>query len=51
MEAPLVGSLLQEAKQKALIVLAAGDRKLYDECSICFSTFAKKTFYLGNKHY
>lgn len=30
-----------------LVILAAGDKALFDDCSSCFQAMGKKSFYLG----
>ncbi|XP_061391703.1 cytokine-like nuclear factor N-PAC isoform X1 [Musca vetustissima] len=37
----------QEAEDGMLIILAGGDRTVFDECQSCFKTIAKNTFFLG----
>lgn len=39
----------QEAEDGMLIILAGGDRTVFDECQSCFKTIAKNTFFLGGK--
>jgi len=46
LEAMIQGSK-QEAEQGTLVIMAAGDKSLYDECQIIFNSIAKKTYYLG----
>lgn len=46
LEAPVVGSRVP-ALEGQLIILAAGDRKLFDDCYSCFEAMAKKSLYLG----
>jgi 3-hydroxyisobutyrate dehydrogenase len=36
-----------KAADGSLVVLAAGDRGLYEDCSSCFKAVSKSTFYLG----
>ncbi|XP_061391704.1 cytokine-like nuclear factor N-PAC isoform X2 [Musca vetustissima] len=38
----------QEAEDGMLIILAGGDRTVFDECQSCFKTIAKNTFFLGD---
>ncbi|XP_013387400.1 glyoxylate/succinic semialdehyde reductase 1 isoform X2 [Lingula anatina] len=46
LEAPVFGS--KEASEDGqLVVLAAGDRDLYDDCLSCFEAIGRKTYYLG----
>ncbi|KAK3099206.1 hypothetical protein FSP39_000986, partial [Pinctada imbricata] len=47
LEAPVVGSRVP-ALEGQLIILAAGERKLYDECYSCFEAMGKKSLYLGD---
>lgn len=37
----------QEAEDGMLIILAGGDRTVFEECHSCFKTIAKNTFFLG----
>lgn len=46
LESPVVGSRVP-ALEGQLIILAAGERKLYDECYSCFEAIGKKSLYLG----
>ena len=46
LEAPVIGSR-QPSENGSLIILAAGDRTLYDDCYSCFEAMGRKTFYLG----
>lgn len=39
----------QEAEDGMLIILAGGDRTVFEECHSCFKTIAKNTFFLGGK--
>ncbi|XP_071498370.1 cytokine-like nuclear factor N-PAC [Diadema antillarum] len=45
LEAPVCGSV-QPAMEGSLIIVAAGDKELYDECESCFQAMGKKSFYL-----
>ncbi|XP_001356318.2 putative oxidoreductase GLYR1 homolog isoform X2 [Drosophila persimilis] len=47
LEAQIHGSR-QEAADGMLIILAGGDRTVFEECHSCFKTIAKNTFFLGN---
>ncbi|KAK3599504.1 hypothetical protein CHS0354_006633 [Potamilus streckersoni] len=47
LEAPVVGSRVP-ALEGQLVILAAGDRKLYDDCYSCFEALGKKSLYLGS---
>ncbi|XP_030377057.1 putative oxidoreductase GLYR1 homolog isoform X2 [Scaptodrosophila lebanonensis] len=47
LEAQIHGSR-QEAAEGMLIILAGGDRSVFEECHSCFKTIAKNTFFLGN---
>lgn len=47
LEAPIVGTLDADEDPGQLIVIAAGDTSLYEDCSSMFSAFAKRTFYIG----
>lgn len=46
LEAPVVGSRVP-ALEGQLIILASGDRKLFDDCYTCFEAIAKKFLFLG----
>jgi 3-hydroxyisobutyrate dehydrogenase len=46
LEAQVQGSKIQ-AEEGTLVILAAGDRQLFDDCSSCFGAMGKNTFYLG----
>ncbi|KAH8260164.1 hypothetical protein KR026_004224 [Drosophila bipectinata] len=46
LEAQIHGSR-QEAADGMLIILAGGDRSVFEECHSCFKTIAKNTFFLG----
>ncbi|XP_072945361.1 cytokine-like nuclear factor N-PAC isoform X2 [Epargyreus clarus] len=47
LEAQIQGSKTQ-AEEGTLIVLAAGDRALFDDCQSCFKAMSKNSFYLGD---
>ncbi|XP_031839921.1 nucleosome-destabilizing factor isoform X2 [Nomia melanderi] len=46
LEAQVQGSKTQ-AQEGTLVILAAGDRALFDECQSCFEAMGKNSFYLG----
>ncbi|XP_042196986.1 putative oxidoreductase GLYR1 isoform X2 [Callorhinchus milii] len=46
LEAPVSGNR-QISEKGMLVILAAGDKLLFDECSSCFQAMGKKSFYLG----
>jgi len=46
LEAPVIGSK-QLAKDGQLVVIAAGDRTLYDDCQSCLQAMARHMFYIG----
>lgn len=46
LEAQVQGSKIQ-AEEGTLVILAAGDRSLFDECQSCFKAMGKNSFYLG----
>ncbi|KAH8410076.1 hypothetical protein KR009_005608 [Drosophila setifemur] len=46
LEAQIHGSR-QEAADGMLIILAGGDRSVFEDCHSCFKTIAKNTFFLG----
>ncbi|XP_052130777.1 cytokine-like nuclear factor N-PAC [Frankliniella occidentalis] len=47
LEAQVQGSKLQ-AEDGTLVVLAAGDRSLFDDCQSCFEAMGKNSFFLGD---
>lgn len=47
LEAQIQGSRIQ-AEEGTLIILAAGDRSLFDECQSCFEAMGKNSFFLGD---
>ncbi|XP_046666596.1 putative oxidoreductase GLYR1 homolog [Homalodisca vitripennis] len=46
LEAQVQGSKTQ-AEEGTLVILAAGDRSLFDDCQSCFEAMGKNSFYLG----
>lgn len=46
LEAQVQGSKTQ-AEDGTLVVLAAGDRSLFDDCQSCFEAMGKNSFFLG----
>lgn len=46
LEAQIQGSKTQ-AEQGMLVILAAGDRTLFDDCQSCFQAMGKHSFFLG----
>ncbi|XP_061089032.1 cytokine-like nuclear factor N-PAC isoform X2 [Conger conger] len=46
LEAPLSGSQ-QLSNDGMLVILAAGDRTVYEDCSSCFQAIGKTSFFLG----
>jgi len=46
LEAMIQGSK-QEAEEGTLVIMAAGDRSLYDDSQNIFNNIAKKSYYLG----
>lgn len=46
LEAQVQGSKTQ-AEEGTLVILAAGDRSLFDDCQSCFKAMGKNSFYLG----
>ena len=46
MEAQIQGSKTQ-AEEGMLVILAAGDRTLFDDCQSCFQAMGKNSFFLG----
>ncbi|RXG51069.1 putative oxidoreductase GLYR1-like protein [Armadillidium vulgare] len=46
LEAQVQGSKTQ-AEEGTLVILAAGDRNLFDDCQSCFQAMGKNSFYLG----
>lgn len=47
LEAQIQGSKSQ-AEEGTLIILAAGDQTLFEECQTCFEAMGKNSFYLGD---
>lgn len=47
LEAQIQGSKTQ-AEDGTLIILAAGDRTLFDDCQSCFKTIGKNSYFLGD---
>lgn len=37
-----------QAEEGTLIILAAGERTLFEECQTCFEAMGKNSFYLGD---
>uniref|UniRef100_A0A674AP78 Cytokine-like nuclear factor N-PAC n=1 Tax=Salmo trutta TaxID=8032 RepID=A0A674AP78_SALTR len=46
LEAPVAGSQ-QVSNEGMLVILAAGDRTVYEDCSSCFQAMGKTSFFLG----
>lgn len=46
LEAQVQGSKI-EAEEGTLVILAAGDRSLFDDCQSCFEAMGKNSFFLG----
>lgn len=46
LEAQVQGSKCQ-SEEGTLVILAAGDRSLFDDCQSCFQAMGKSSFYLG----
>jgi 3-hydroxyisobutyrate dehydrogenase-like beta-hydroxyacid dehydrogenase len=46
LEAQVQGSKT-EAEEGTLVILAAGDRSLFDDCQSCFKAMGKNSFYFG----
>lgn len=47
LEAPIVGTLDADEEPGQLIIVAAGDASLFEDCSSMFNAVAKRTFYIG----
>lgn len=47
LEAQIQGSK-EQAEEGTLIILAAGDRNLFEECQTCFEAMGKNSFFLGD---
>lgn len=47
LEAQIQGSKNQ-AEEGTLIILAAGEQSLFEECQTCFEAMGKNSFYLGD---
>lgn len=50
LEAPVAGSQ-QLSNDGMLVILAAGDRTVYEDCSSCFQAMGKTSFFLGMSVY
>lgn len=50
LEVPVIGSK-QLAKEGQLVVIAAGDKTLYEDCQSCLQAMARHVFYLGQLMY
>lgn len=48
LEAPLSGSRI-DANESTLLVVAAGDESLYEECKSCFDAISKRHVFLGTE--
>lgn len=48
LEAPLSGSRI-DANESTLLVLAAGDESLYEECKSCFDAISKRHLFVGTE--
>ncbi|XP_064107169.1 cytokine-like nuclear factor N-PAC [Macrobrachium nipponense] len=48
LEAQVQGSKVQ-AEEGTLVILAAGDRSLFDDCQSCFQAMGKNSFYLAGE--
>jgi len=46
LEVPVIGSK-QLARDGQLVLIAAGDKSLYDDCQSCLQAMARHIFYLG----
>eukprot|EP00058_Branchiostoma_floridae_P025698 XP_002611188.1 hypothetical protein BRAFLDRAFT_88413 [Branchiostoma floridae] len=46
LEAPVIGTR-KPAEDGMLVIVAGGDRSLFDDCESCFLAMGKKAFYLG----
>lgn len=46
LEAQIQGSR-KEAQDGALVIIAGGDRTVFDDCQSCFKSISKNTFFLG----
>lgn len=49
LEAPILCGGKQAAEAAELIIIAAGDRAVYEDCNSCFQAMAKRSIYLGSK--
>lgn len=49
LEAPVSGSQ-QLSNDGMLVIVAAGDRTVYEDCSSCFQAMGKTSFFLGTLH-
>lgn len=50
LETQIQGSKVQ-AEEGMLVLLAAGDRTLFDDCKSCFQAMGKSSFFLGKYHF
>lgn len=48
LEAQMQGSK-NEASEGTLVILAAGDKTLFDDCQSCFIAMSRNSFYLGTR--
>lgn len=49
LEAPPIANGKKAAEEGDLIIVVAGERSLYEDCSSCFQSMAKQTFFLGHQ--
>lgn len=49
LEAPPIGNGKKAAEDGDLTIVAAGDKTLYEDCSSCFQSMGKQTFFLGHQ--
>ncbi|CAG0913523.1 unnamed protein product [Notodromas monacha] len=47
LEAQMAGSR-QQARDGNLVIISAGDRTLFEDCTTCFSAIGHKSFHIGN---
>lgn len=45
---PQIQGSKNQAEEGTLIILAAGERTLFEECQTCFEAMGKNSFYLGD---
>lgn len=49
LEAPFIIPISKKLKQRSMVVLASGDRSLFDDCAPFFNVICKRIFFLGEQ--